>query len=684
MYLNSLTILESQVGYGNLGMYGSLGYEGMMVSVQGQSYPHAFSAHPPARLRFHLGGRFSSFSSLVALNDDVPTGYSHADFAVLANGHEVAIEPCVRAGEPPRALIADISGAEILELAVRTSRWEYSHAVWLDPRVDESPAPLTRLFDCLGRAEMIVPHQLPRAERCIATVVSPGFESLLDDMLGSLYANGGCQDAALVVFILDGNEACERVAAKYQARVIRCKSRARINQTSKSALYSVARVIDARHYLCLDADMMALAHLRPVFATLDALPESSILVCREGNSAQSNHLGYALRLIYGGGDQDAQWLGMTPEEEAYSLVVNDGLFAGSRAALLALDGVIRAMPQAAAWVDGHGTVAWRNQFIFNLALARLKCGVELDAAYNVQLHVQDVDFYQEGACVRATWHGRRARVLHFSGGAKRKYPEWQGKFANAPDPLAGTGGADGYTAFLDSLRAWIGLYGLKGLAWSFYGLSNSEGAAVRDPATLPLLAALHYLIRSNGCVRVIETGTARGISSACLASAVFHRPAGRVVTLDPYLHDGREQLWATLPEAMRSCIEPRSVDSLEGMTAALGAGERYDAALLDSLHEEKHVWAEFQLAEQLVCPGGLILIHDASYANGTVEAALRRIEAAGYNVVRLWTAEGGVAEDDHLGLAVIENRRRHFAREPGGDPDSGIDFQEGGRMDGSD
>ena len=34
------------------------------------------------------------------------------------------------------------------------------------------------------------------------------------------------------------------------------------------------------------------------------------------------------------------------------------------------------------------------------------------------------------------------------------------------------------------------------------------------------------------------------------------------------------------------------------------------------------------------------------------------IEAAGYGAVRLWAADEGVAEDDHLGLALIENRRR--------------------------
>lgn len=658
MYLDSLTLLQMQVGYGDLGMHGSLGYEGRLVTVRKQHYQHAFSTHPPARLRFHVERRFSSFTCQVALNDDVPAGVSHADFSVVADGREVANEPYVQAGEPPRPLVANISGAEYLELVVRTSRWEHSHAVWLDPQVDESAAPVTHLFDSLSRAEMIVPEGLPRADRCIATVVSPGFEHLLDDMLGSLYANGCCHDALVVVFVLNGNDACERVIAKYKATAVRCQSRAGLNPMSKAVLYSTARVVDAKHYLCLDADMIVLGDLRPVFASLEALPEGRILVCREGNSHFANHLGYAIGSIYGGGQADLTKLGVTPEEQAYSLVVNDGLYAGDQSALRALDGAIRAMPQACAWVDGHSHVKWRNQFIFNVALARLQCGVELDPIFNVQLHVQDVNFYEQGSRLRAAWRGREPRVLHFSGGAKRKYPEWQGRFSSTADPLAGTTAGDSYAAFLEVLRAWVGRYGVSGLAWSFYGLTSGDSAAVRDPSTLPLLAMLHYLIRANGCVRVLETGTARGISAACLASAVAHRDNGRVVTLDPFLHPGREELWAMLPEKLQSCIEARQVDSIAGMQAALDAGEQYEAVLLDSLHEAEHVWAEFQLASDLVCPGGLILIHDATYAGGTVPATLERIEAAGYNVARLWAADGGTPEDDHLGLALIENRRR--------------------------
>lgn len=661
MYLDSLAPLRADVGYGQLGLGGSLGYEGRAVQVKRVPYQHALSSHPPARLLFQLGGRFSRFACQVALNDDVAAGASHADFIVLADGRQVAAAPHVVAGTGPHALQANISGAQRLELVVKTGRWEYCHAVWLDPQVDEGAvdgAP-EKLFDCLGRAEITLHTPLPRAERCVATVVSPGFETLLDDMLGSFYANGGCQDALVLVFALDANAACERVAAKYQATLVRCRSRTRINATSKAVLYSAARVVEARQFLCLDADMLVLGDLNPIFAALDACPEGSILVCREGNGNGIATLEQALRTIYWDPSADFQrLLGKDGDEGNYPLVVNDGLFAGNATALLALDGAIRAMPSAAEWTDQRRTIWWRNQFIFNLALAQLHCGVELDATYNVQLHVQDVEMRHAQGQIQATWHGRPVRVLHFSGVGRRKYPQWRNLFAHVPDPLVGSGTGDGYAVFLAALRGWVGRHGLAAMAWSFYGTTDAQTARVSDPTMFPLLALLHYLIRSNGCVRVLEAGTARGISAACLASAVAHQADACVVTFDPYLHAERAELWAALPEKLSACIEARATGSLEGMAAALEAGERYDAALLDSIHTEEHVWAEFQLAAQLVCQGGLILIHDARYAFGTVEQALRRIEAAGYGVVRLWTAEGGVCQDDRLGLAVIENRRQ--------------------------
>jgi hypothetical protein len=130
------------------------------------------------------------------------------------------------------------------------------------------------------------------------------------------------------------------------------------------------------------------------------------------------------------------------------------------------------------------------------------------------------------------------------------------------------------------------------------------------------------------------------------------------VTFDPASYPDRDELWRALPPDMAACIEARHTDSLDGLRAALSAGERYEAVLLDSIHSEEHVFSEFELATRLVCDSGLILIHDALLVHGTVARALERIDAAGYGVTTLWAAESGVAEGDRLGLAVIENRKR--------------------------
>lgn len=661
MQLDTVHPLSSTVGYGTLGLGGDLGYEGKRVTIQGRAVASAISAHAPARLLYRLGGSYGTFRVQVALNDDVPAAYSHAHFTVLTDGRQAAHEAYVVAGHPPRPIVVDVRGTELLELVVTTGHWEWCHAVWIEPELQAEglAQPPRTIVDCLNRAEIIGPHPPPKRRLCVATVASAGFDGLLDDLLGSFVANGGCPDALLVVFELDNNPACAKVAAKYRATLVPCRARAPLNPMSKALLYSIAHVIDADYFVCLDADMLVLGDLRPLVGALEAAPEGTIYACREGNGHGWQSLGHVLQAAYGGRPGDIErLLGHGNGAAGYPLVVNDGLFAAGRSAMLALDGVIRGMPEASLWVDEHPQIRWRNQFVFNLALASLQCGAELDGTYNVQLHVQDVELRRNGARIRGVWQGRDVRVLHFCGGGRQKYPDWRGLFSSVPDPLVGVADDDLYADFLAAVRAWAGRHGVRGLAWTFYGGSDGRDAQVRDPGMMPLFGLLHYLVRSSGCVRVLECGTARGVSAACLASAVAHRAGGRVVTFDPAVQPERDDLWQSLPPQMGGCIEARTIGSLEGMTAAVAAGERFEAALLDSIHTGEHVWAEFELARQLVCPGGLILIHDVRLVGGTVEAALKRIEAVGYGVTRLWTADGGVGVDDNLGLAVIENRLR--------------------------
>jgi predicted O-methyltransferase YrrM len=225
--------------------------------------------------------------------------------------------------------------------------------------------------------------------------------------------------------------------------------------------------------------------------------------------------------------------------------------------------------------------------------------------------------------------------------------------------MIGSGGGDLNGQLVSIQRAWVGRRGLAALRWSFYGTSDAVSAKVKDPDTFPAFALLHYLIRSSGCHSVLECGTGFGVSTACLAAAVAHRPSGRIVTIDTTVLPEREDLWGSLPHQLQQCIHPVCSDSLAYMDRLLSQGDLFDAALLDSLHEATHIIKEFDRAIRLVRSGGLILIHDVLLKTGTVEQALRQIEAQGYGVTRLWTADKLEAEDNGLGLAVIENRRRH-------------------------
>jgi hypothetical protein len=428
IYLDSLGLAETQVGYGDLGMHGSLGYEDKSVSVCGRSYPHALSTHAPARLRFQLDGRYASFSCQVALNEDVPARSSFAHFFVRADGIEVACAPYIVAGGQPRTITADIAGARALELIVETTAWDNCHAVWLDPQVSDKPCDNRRgrLDDPLGRARIELPPPRTPVECCVATVVSNGFETWLDDLLASLKIYGDCDDAARLVFGVDAGAGCRRVAEKHNALFVNCQRLANLNSTVKSILYSSAQVLPARKYICLDADMLVLGSLRPIFASIDVAPRASVFACREANGSRFTRLDTAIHTIYGGRPQDlGRLLGNNNGEGAYSLVVNDGTFAGSRNALLGLEGLIRSWTGAATWVDERRDVWWRNQFVFNLALAHSNCGIELDPVFNVQLNSQDVRLEHDNGYARALWQDRPVRVLHFNGRGRNRYADWR-------------------------------------------------------------------------------------------------------------------------------------------------------------------------------------------------------------------------------------------------------------------
>lgn len=416
--LDDLEPWHAEVGYGALGRRGDLGYDGGVVRVGGRRVTRALSTHPPARVGFQVPAGTRRFRAEVALNDDVAGRESHASFTVVADGRVVAEAPRVRAGAPAVPLVADVTGAAVIELVVSTSAWEFCHAVWLDPAFDDQPvdgAGAGVVTDPLQRADLTVPAGLASIDRCIVTVGSAGFEVWVDDLLASVRANGDVGDATLAVIALDDAASIHAVAERHGAVVVRGRPRRGLDPSSKSVVYSVGSLLPARQFVCLDADMLVLGTLAPLFGALDACAPDAVLVCGEGNDHGIADLRSALDVAYGGGidppffSRSGPW-GRSP------LVVNDGLLAGSRSAFLALEQAVRELPGAIRWMDARPDIRWRNQFVVNVALVQSGQAVELDPTWNLQLHVQDVD----AVGTRARWRGRDVRVLHFAGVGKHK------------------------------------------------------------------------------------------------------------------------------------------------------------------------------------------------------------------------------------------------------------------------
>ncbi|MEU2495242.1 endo-alpha-N-acetylgalactosaminidase family protein [Streptomyces sp. NPDC007883] len=91
--------------------------DGGPMRVGGVAYAKGLGTHAPAKVRYHLGGRCTSFTAEVGL-DDVRTSSGSVQFAVAADGSEKATSPVLRATDAAWRLTADVTGARYVELTV--------------------------------------------------------------------------------------------------------------------------------------------------------------------------------------------------------------------------------------------------------------------------------------------------------------------------------------------------------------------------------------------------------------------------------------------------------------------------------------------------------------------------------------------------------------------------------------
>ncbi|KQX47499.1 MULTISPECIES: endo-alpha-N-acetylgalactosaminidase family protein [unclassified Streptomyces] len=89
--------------------------DGSPLRIGGVTYAKGLGSHAPATVRYYLGGRCTSLTAEVGV-DDVQTVRGTVRFSVRADGTEKVTSPVLRATDPAWSLTADVTGASYVDL----------------------------------------------------------------------------------------------------------------------------------------------------------------------------------------------------------------------------------------------------------------------------------------------------------------------------------------------------------------------------------------------------------------------------------------------------------------------------------------------------------------------------------------------------------------------------------------
>lgn len=621
------------VAYGEMGCGGNLGFDRLRVSVCGHYYNRAISAHPPSRVTFNVDGEHNLLRCYVALNDTSAEGV-HADFLVYADDVLVAVAPRVRRAHHMRCIEANLRGAKKIDLVVEAEPCEFVHALWIDPVLDKEP--IVRVESPLGGQYVDAFKALPSGERCIVTVVTPDFVDMASNMLGSLYSNGGVRDAHLVLVAFGESPEVVAMADRFGATLYHAHGHDGETFMLKAMTYASAQLFDASSYLVLDADLLILKSVSSLFDSLDSAPKDALLICKEQGMPSNITLWdgmFGNQHPYYGAVEDSILFGATPHEYGRCPVVNAGVFACNRRAMLGIENLIRdLMPQSADWERMKPDVRWREQGVFNAALARYGNIQEISPVYNVQLAKTTPDIRREApGATKATHQDEAVKILHFNGEpGKAAYKMFSNDYASVASPVFGHGslGTDfyrfGHAVFRAAFEPSVcNAFDGEDSFWQLSGMFHAV-----------------YKRMDDAPKRMLDVNT-----FACgLASVLAHFRAKNGGTLwgvrrSPYPPDMLQHL----DNHIAGDIEATLLKWKE-------AGEKFDVITMDTSINIRHLTVCLQISETMLSESGLIYLHDTCNPACEIEAVMQKCKARGLEVAQ-------VARPNKSGSVIFEVKR---------------------------
>jgi len=420
MNLQDCQLLYSEVGHGTLGTYGDSGY-GIVISVNGISYNNYISAHPSAILRYRIAESSEYFSCQLALNDSSEE-FATVDFEFIVDG-----ETKYFAHNVGKFSIIDVEFLldknSMLEIKITSTNKIICHSLILNPSfLNKKPNYL--LCPILRSKISTEKYTNEKYNVCIASFVDTKFIKYAEVLQKTIrdkssidikFVYLGESSPEIIDFCKTTNSTFIPISCVYGQEIAEKQVQAIYH---KPSTYSIAKIINANIYIILDVDMVCASDIHLLVERIESNNPESISVCKD---AHTEGLTFGDVIInewsaYKGSINNKYMLRLTPKELSSPLIINSGVIAGKRKAVLGVEDTMRRlMPGSIFYLNDKISVPFREQALMNLSMIKYEEVEILHKKYNLQVLWEELNFEFDGKHIKAYSEDFEPCFAHFNG-----------------------------------------------------------------------------------------------------------------------------------------------------------------------------------------------------------------------------------------------------------------------------
>lgn len=420
MNLQDCQLLYSEVGHGVLGTYGDSGY-GIVISVNGLSFDNYISAHPSAILKYRIPESSQYFSCQLALNDSSEE-FSSVDFEFIVDGetrhysHNVGKFTLVDVG-----FLLDNNS--ILEIKIISTNKIICHSLIINP-IFSNKKPNYLLCPIHKSKISTEKYTKEKFNVCIASFVDTKFIKYAEILQQTIKEKSsteikfvylGESSPELTDFCQQTNSIFIPITCVYGQDIANKQVQAIYH---KPSTYSIAKIINANIYIIIDVDMICTSDINLLVERIESNNPESISVCKD---AHTEGLTFGDLIIaewsaYKGSVTNKHMLRLTPKELSSSLIINSGVIAGKRKAVLGVEDTMRRlMPSSIFYLNDKISEPVREQALMNLSMIKYGEVELLHKKYNLQVLWEELNFEYDGKNIKAFSEDFEPCFAHFNG-----------------------------------------------------------------------------------------------------------------------------------------------------------------------------------------------------------------------------------------------------------------------------